>query len=139
MQKFSSIFLGVLLAVSFSFTGCQSGTESEINTGDTVSSAVIESNVPQAEHEVETNQPEQTAGALKITAEGVPVEVRLASDGQYCYEYDKDKYIVTTTINGSAFEIKVAEMKSGVDTGEESNVTVYIPNQSYTLITGISV
>lgn len=44
---------------------------------------------------------------LKIIAEGVPVEVQLASDGQYSYEYDKDEYTVTTSTDDSTFEIKI--------------------------------
>ncbi len=80
----------------------------------------------------------QAAGNLKITAEGAPVEVRLASDGQYSYEYDKDKYTVTTTMNGSTFEIKAVEMESGANMGEQSNVIIRIPNQDYTQITGVA-
>lgn len=166
MKKITSILLGLILVASFSLTGCQSGTETETNTGDTVSSAVIESSaapseesesanndekvdeseptssavtetsVPQTENEVEANQPEQTVGDLKITAEGVPVEVRLASDGQYGYEYDKDEYAVTTTTNGLTFEIKVTDIRPEMDSG--TNVVVYIPDQSYALITGVS-
>ena len=76
MKKITSILLGLILVASFALTGCQSGTEPETNTGDTVSSAVKESSVPQTENEPEANHPEQTAGDLKIIAEGVPVEVR---------------------------------------------------------------
>ena len=64
------------------------------------------------------------------------MEVRLASDEQYSYEYDKDEYAVTTATNGSTFEIKVTDIKPEVDSG--SNVVVYIPNQNYMLITGVS-
>lgn len=164
--KISSILLGLMLVASFSLTGCQSGTEIEANTGDTVSSAAIESSavpseesesanndekadesestssavtetsVPQTESKGEANQPDQTVGDLKITTEGVPVEVRLASDGQYGYEYDKNEYAVTTTTNGSTFEIKVTDIRPEMDSG--TNVVVYILNQSYTLITGVS-
>lgn len=80
----------------------------------------------------------KTVSDLKITAEGVPVEVRLASDGQYSYEYNKNEYAVTTTTNGSTFEIKVTDIEPEVHIGSQTNVIVYIPNQSYTLITGIS-
>ena len=114
MKKFNLILLGLIRIASFSVTGCQSGEKNE------------------------TNQPEPTVDGLKITAEGAPVEVRLSSDGKYSYEYDKDKYAVTTTTNDSNFEIKVEEIKSGVVKGEQSNVIVYIPDQSYTLITGVS-
>lgn len=93
--------------------------------------------LPQTDNEVEANQPEQTAGDLKITAEGVPVEVHLASDGQYRYEYDKGEYDVTTTTNGSTFEIKVTDIRPGADVGDE-NVIIYIPDQSYGLITVVS-
>lgn len=137
MKRITSILLGLILVASFALTGCQSRTEPETNTGDTVSSAVKESSVPQTENEPEANHPEQTAGDLKIIAEGVPVEVRLARDGQYNYEYNKDEYTVTTTANGSTFEIKVTDIKSGTNIGDE-NVIIYIPNQSYTLITGVS-
>ena len=166
MKKITSILLGLILAASFLLTGCQSGTEPEADTGDTGSSAAIASSAAlsekdesansdekadesasasgteteaggsQTENEVETNQPEQTAGDLKITAEGVPVEVRLASDGQCSYEYDKDEYAVTTATNGSTFEIKVTDITPEIDSG--GNVVVYIPDQSYTLITGVS-
>ena len=72
---------------------------------------------------------------LKITAECAPVEVRLASDGQYSYEYNKNEYAVTTTTNGSTFEIKVTDIEPEVHIGSQTNVIVYIPNQSYILIT----
>lgn len=224
MKKVTSILLGLILAASFSLTGCQAGTEPEADTGDTVSSEVIESSaaqseegesaeseesestesepadreerestdrgkresvdekadesepasstatessivpgeespsvdkdderveervsassvvtetsVSQMENEVEASQPEQTVSDLRIIAEGVPVEVRLASDGQYSYEYDENEYAVTTAADGSAFEIKVTDISPGVDSG--TNVVVYIPDQSYTLITGVS-
>lgn len=86
---------------SFALTRCQLGTESIAGTAGTVSSAEMEMDmapskeykpqnsdkvtkpgVPQNENEIETNQSEQTVSELKITAEGTPVEVRLASDGQ---------------------------------------------------------
>lgn len=99
---------------------------------------VTKLSVSQNENEIETNHPEQTVSELKITAEGVPVEVRLAADGQYSYEYNKDKYTVTTATNGSTFEIKVSDIRAETGSGNQTNVIVYIPNQSYTLITGVS-
>lgn len=102
------------------------------------SNAVTKPSVPQTESEIETNQPEQTVSNLKITAEGVPVEIRLASDGQYSYEYDKDEYAVTTITNGSTFEIRVTDIRPEIGSGNQTNVIVYIPNQSYTLITGVA-
>lgn len=83
-------------------------------------------------------QPENPVSDLKITAEGVPVEVRLASDGQYRYEYNKDEYAVTTAANGSAFEIKVTDIRQEAIGGDRTNVILYIPDQSYSLITVIS-
>lgn len=74
---------------------------------------------------------------LKIIAEGVPVEVQLASDGQYSYEYDKDEYTVTTSTDDSTFEIKITDNRPGVDSGDQSNVIVFILDQSYNLITGV--
>lgn len=94
--------------------------------------------VPQNENRIEAHQPEQTMNELKIIAEGVPVEVRLASDGQYSYAYNKDEYAVTTTVNGSTFEIKVTAIRPEIGSGNQTNVIVYIPNQNYTLITGAS-
>lgn len=138
MKKITSILLGLILVTSFALTGCQLGTKLEANVEDTGSSTVIESSIPQTENEIEENQSEQTVSDLKIIAEGAPVEVRLASDGQYSYEYDKKNYTVTTAANGSTFEIKVTEIKSEADIEEQSNVIVYIPNQSYALITGVS-
>ena len=110
MKRMVFILMGLMLVVLFALSGCQKGTEHKAGMAD----------------------------CLKITAEGAPVEVQIASDGQYSYEYDKEKYTVTTTTNGSTFEIKVAEIESGADTGEQSNVIVCIPDQSYTLITGVS-
>lgn len=162
MKKMTSILLGLILVASFALTGCQSGTESETNIIDDVSGTVMESGtapskeskpvnsdesksasnvvteptVSQNNNETGTNQPGETVSDLKITAENVPVEVRLTSNGQYRYEYNKDEYTVTTTTNGSTFEIKVTDITPEIDSG--NNVVVYIPNQSYTLITGIS-
>lgn len=61
--------------------------EYEFQNNGEVSTLIVSQN----ENEIETNQPVQIASNLKITAEGVPVEVRLASDGQYSYEYNKDE------------------------------------------------
>lgn len=66
------------------------------------------------------------------------MEVRLAADGQYSYKYNKDEYAVTTATNGSTFEIKAADIRAETGNGSQTNVIVYIPNQSYTLITGVS-
>lgn len=156
MKKIASILLGLISVVSFALTGCQSGMEFKAGTVDTVSNAVTEPaatpseereplnndevtkpSVPQNENEIETNKLEQTVSELIINAEGVPVEVRLASDGQYSYEYNKDQYAVTTTTNGSAFEIKVTDIRPEIGSENQTNVIVYIPNQSYTLITGV--
>ena len=136
MKKAISSLLGLILLVSFAFTGCQPGTESEVSTGEPASSAVTESSVSQNGTEMESAQPEETVDGLKITAEGVPVEVRFASDGQYRCEYDKNEYAVTTTTNGSTFEIKVTDRKP--ETNNDDNVVVYILDQSYGLITGVS-
>ncbi|MDE6616984.1 MAG: hypothetical protein K2K35_10485, partial [Lachnospiraceae bacterium] len=89
------------------------------------------------QNELETNQPEQTVSKLKIIAEGVPVEVRLASDGQYSYKYNKDEYAVMTTTNGLVFEIKVTSIRPWTGGGNQTNVIICIPDQSYTLITCI--
>lgn len=137
MKKITSILLELVLVVSFALTGCQPGTEPKTNTVNDISSTMTEPSVPQNENEI-TNQPRKTVSDLKITAEGVPVEVRLASDGQYSYEYNKDEYAVTTTTNGSTFEIKVTDITPEVRSGNQTNVVVYIPDQSYTLITGVS-
>lgn len=112
MKKFVFILFGLGLAASFSLTGWQSETA--------------------------PNQSGQPAGDLKITAEGAPVEVRLTGGGEYRYEYDKDKYTVSASANGSAFEIKVSEIASRIDLGEPDNVIIYIPDQSYAHITGVS-
>lgn len=53
-------------------------------------------------------------------------------------KYNRDKYAVTTTVNGSTFEIKVTDIKPEMYSGNQTNVIIYIPNQNYTLITGIS-
>lgn len=74
---------------------------------------------------------------LKITADNANVDVQLASNGQYSYDYDSSKFTVTTATNGSTFEIKVTA-KPGATIGWNDGVTVYIPNQTYTLITGVS-
>lgn len=137
MKKITSILLGLVLVVSLALTGCQLGTEPKTNTGDTVSNAVMESSVPQNGNEI-TNQPGKNVSDLKITAEGVPVEVRLAGDGQYSCEYNKDEYAVTATTKGSTFEIKVTDITPEMHSGNQTNVVVYIPNKSYTLITGVS-
>lgn len=81
----------------------------------------------------------QTAAgnSLKITADNVNVDVQLASDEQYGCNYDNSKFTVATAINGSTFEITVTA-KSGAEIGWNDRVTVYIPNQTYTLITGVS-
>lgn len=116
MKKFISILLGSIVVVSFALTGCQSGVELETKTIDIVSSTVMgsgvaqskgsisvnndknadeseysssvmtESAVTQSIDEIGINQQGKIVSDLKITAEGVPVEVRLASDGQYSYE-----------------------------------------------------
>ena len=49
---------GLVLRMSFFAAGCQSGTEPEINTGKTDSTAAA--------------QPQQTVDDLKITAKAVP-------------------------------------------------------------------
>ncbi len=164
MQKTTSILLGLMLIASFSLTGCQLATETKANMIDVVSSAVelnsakieenisadnnenaneietisstaTETNVSKTGNEVEVRQSEQNTDDLKITAEGVPVEVRLADNGQYSYEYDKEEYAVETAANDSTFEISVTDIRPEIDSG--TNVVVYVPNQSYTLITGI--
>lgn len=61
MKKVTSILLGLILAASFSLTGCQAGTETSVS---------------KMGNEVEASQPEQTVSDLRIIAEGVPVEVR---------------------------------------------------------------
>ena len=113
----SCLMLGAVLV-----TGCSGSTKSLAQTGS----------------QVESDQPGQDVNELKITAAGAPVEVRLYDTGQYRYEYDKDKYTVTTAENGPVFEIKVAEITSEADTGDSSSVVIFIPNQSVRLITGIS-
>lgn len=74
---------------------------------------------------------------LKIIAKNVNVDVLLASDGQYSYDYDSSKFTVTTATNGSTFKIKVTA-KSGTKKIWKNRVIVYIPEQTYTLITGVS-
>lgn len=162
MKKMTSILLGLTLVASFALTGCQSGTKPKTNTIGDVSSTVMEPNivsskesepvnsdesgtasnavteppVSQNKDEAGADQPWETVSDLKITAEGVPVEVRLTGDGQYSYKYDKDEYAVTTAANGSTFEIKVTDIRPEVHSGDQTNVIVYIPDQSYALITG---
>lgn len=164
MKKMTSILLGLILAASVALAGCRLETELETNIVDdgsstamesgtapgkeikpvnadeseSVSNVVTEPTVSQNKNEIGTNQPGETVSNLKITAEGVPVEVRLTGDGQYSYEYNKDVYAVMTTTNGSTFEIKVTDIRPEVHSGDQTNVVVYIPNQSYTLITGVS-
>ena len=104
------------MTAAFSLTGCQSGPKSEVDTNG-----------------AEANQSDETVTDLKITAEGVPVEVRLASNGQYRYEYGKDEYAVAASAIGSAFEIKVTDIEP--ETGGGTSVIVYIPDQSYALVT----
>lgn len=120
MKKIFSILLGLIL--SFALIGCQSVAEPEMNT-------------PNTENEI--NQPQQDIDDLKIIAKGAPVEVRLASDGQYSYEYDKDEYTVTTVTNDSTFEIKVTDNQPEADSENQNHVIVSIPNQSYSLIKGV--
>ncbi len=85
-----------------------------------------------------TDAPVATAVSnLKIIAKNVNVDVRLASNGQYSYDYDSSKFTVTTATNGSIFKIKVTA-KSGATKSWKNRVIVYIPDQTYTLITGIS-
>lgn len=74
---------------------------------------------------------------LKIIAKNVNVDVRLASNGQYSYDYDSSKFTVTIDTNGSIFKIKVTA-KSGATKSWKNRIIVYIPDQTYTLITGIS-
>ena len=100
MKKIVSILLEFILVMSFVLTGCQSETESKSNMINT---------------ENKTNQTQQIIDSLKIIAEGVPVQVRLANDGQYSYEYDKDEYTVITSTNDSTFEIKVTDNKPESD------------------------
>lgn len=70
LKKLTSILLGLILSLSFALAGCQPGAEAEADTGNSVPGAVAEAGDP------------QNVGDLKITAEGVPVEICLASDGQ---------------------------------------------------------
>lgn len=156
MKKATLILLGLILVASFALTGCQSGMELATNIAGTAPSTVAElgaatseeygppnneevpkPSIPQSENEMEANQPAQAVSELKITAEGVPLEVRLSGDGQYRYEYNKDEYAVTTITNGSTFEIKVTDIRPGVHSKNQTNVIIWIPNQSDTLITGI--
>ena len=104
MKKIFSILLGLIL--SFALIGCQSVAEPEMNT-------------PNTENEI--NQPQQDIDDLKIIAKGAPVEVRLASDGHYSYEYDKDEYTVTTVTNGSTFEIKVTDNQPEADSENQNH------------------
>ncbi len=138
MKKAIPSLLGLLLLVSFAFTGCQSGTESEVSTGEPASSAVtrVQCFSKQNGDGNGIRSTRGNGGRFEDHCGRVPVEVRFASDGQYRYEYDKNEYAVTTTTNGSTFEIKVTDRKP--ETNNEDNVIVYIPDQSYGLITGVS-
>lgn len=74
---------------------------------------------------------------LKITADHANVDVQFASDGQYSFDYDSSKFTVTAATDESTFEIIVsADLEAII--GFEDRVTVYIPDQTYDLITGIS-
>lgn len=85
--------------------------------------------------EVETT--DASAGNnLKITADNANVDVQLASNGQYSYDYDSSKFTVTTTTNESTFEITFSA-NLGAVIGFEDRVIVYIPDQTYELITGV--
>lgn len=103
--------------------------------GSSSPSSTAESAAPQTGDHAEAEPPAQTAGSLKLTAEGVPVEVRLASDGNYRYEYDQAEYGVATAENGSTLEITVTDLRPETDNGD--NVVIYIPNQSYSLVTAV--
>lgn len=128
MKKKILIGLSWLLIVSLTLTGCQSETKPQ--------EAVSKST--QTIEESTIGQPEQMVDDLKMTVEGAPVEVRLASDEKCRYEYDQDKYTITTSSNDTTFEIKVTEIQSGAAIDDQSHVIIYIPNQAYTSITCVS-
>lgn len=85
--------------------------------------------------EVETTDA-SVGNKLKITADNANVDVQLSGNGQYSYDYDSSKFTVTTTKNGSTFEITVSA-NLGAVIGFEDRVTVYIPDQTYEIITGV--
>ena len=74
---------------------------------------------------------------LKITANNANVDVQLSGNGQYSYNYDSSKFTVSTATNEATFEITVSANQGAV-IGFEDRVTVYIPDQAYALITGVS-
>lgn len=81
--------------------------DKKANKSEPASNVATEPTLKQDMNETRINQLVQTASDLKITAKSVPMEVRLANNGQYSYEYNKDEYAVTTTANGSTFEAAV--------------------------------
>lgn len=118
MRKFN--FFAVLLLVCIMVLGILvviNASETEKNTTEEVLEAVAEKN-------------------LKIISDGANVEVLLAENGQYSYSYNSSKVTLTTANDGSTFEIK-ATAKAG-SLSYEDRVKIYIPNQTYTLITAVS-
>lgn len=72
---------------------------------------------------------------LKITAENCNVIVAFSKDGQYRYDFNGRKFNLTTTSNNSTFEIKFSKIDDSTVCWED-NITIYIPNQEYNLVTG---
>ena len=90
-----------------------------------------------ADTAVEADSGLSTGSNLKITAENATVEVQTAGDGQYRCDYDENNCTVTTVTSDDAFEITVTG-KPDAAFGWEDRVMVYIPAQTYDLITGVS-
>lgn len=90
-----------------------------------------------ADTAVEADSGLSTKSNLKITVENAIVDVQLASNGQYRCEFDKNNCTVATVTKGSAFEIVVTG-KPDATFRWEDRVMVYIPAQTYDLITGVS-
>ncbi len=86
---------------------------------------------------VETDSGLPAGSNLKITAKNATVEVQPAGDGQYRCDYDENNCTVTTVTSDAAFEITVAG-KPDAAFGWEDRVMIYIPAQTYDLITGVS-
>ena len=90
-----------------------------------------------ADTAVEADSGLSTGSNLKITAENATVEVQPAGDGQYRCDYDENNCTVTTVTSDAAFEITVTG-KPDAAFGWEDRVMIYIPAQTYDLITGVS-
>lgn len=83
------------------------------------------------------NATEKPADNLKITVENCNVYVAFSTNEQYSYDFDSSKFKITTTTKDSTFEIHISKV-TDAEVNWNDNITIYIPNKAYNLMTATS-